>query len=129
MCARRTLNIRTYVYWSVNNTINTLNHNTLHLAPIPFHSQHLQLRKVYRINCTSTLSLLILNTLFSLILSSASPKDSPLQANNPRTISLRFGRSIHHFSMRNLLETETEFTSRKHFAPTSIRSRAFKSMS
>ena len=122
------MNIRTYVYSSVNNTINTLNHNTLYLAPIPFHSQHLQLRKVYRITRISTLSLLILNTLFSLIPLSASPKDSPLQANNPRTISVRLGRSIHHFSMRYLLEIDTVFTSWKHSAPTSIRSRTVRSM-
>ena len=93
------MDIHIHIYSSVTNTINTLNH-TIHMESIPFHSQHLQLRKVYHINCTSTLSLLILKELLSftptVILLGSIPKHSPEQANNPNTISERFKRSIPH---------------------------------
>ena len=93
------MDIHTYVYSSGTNAINTLNH-TIHTKPIPFHSQHLQPRNIYHINCTSTLSLLILKELLSFttiaILLGFSPKHSPTQPNDPNTISVRFGRSIHH---------------------------------
>ena len=92
------------------------------------HSHHLQLRKVCLVSLSSKNSPCITNRLVKLMSLSARPKDSPWKANNPNSISVRFGRSIGHFTNGGLLEIDTVITSEKHSAPTSIRSRAVKSI-
>ena len=80
----------------------TVNHDTISTHSILFHSQHLQLRKVYPISLSTKHSPCILKVLLSFVTSvrslTFSPKHSPTQANDPSTISVRFGRSIHHTS-------------------------------
>ena len=110
----------------------TVNHDTISTHSILFHSQHLQLRKVYPISLSTKHSPCILKVLLSFVTSvrslTFSPKHSPTQANDPNTISVRFGRSMGHFTNGVLLEIETVITSAKHSAPNSICSRAVRSM-
>ena len=98
------------------------------MASIMNHSHHLQLRKVCLVSLSSKNSPCITNRLVKLMSLSARPKDSPWNANNPNSISVRFGRSIGHFTNGGLLEIDTVITSEKHSAPTSMRSRAVRSM-
>ena len=124
----RTVDIHIHVYSSAHNKSNTLRKNRTNMASIMNHSHHLQLRKVCLVSLSSKNSPCITNRLVKLMSLSARPKDSPWNANNPNSISVRFGRSIGHFTNGGLLEIDTVITSEKHSAPTSIRSRALKSI-